>query len=145
MARTVSLATLRGRVRNAGDLGPDTTSGRYPNTRINAELNASWQRAREIATTEGDGLIYLKSAVATFTPGPVANQSFGVISMPNDCVSIHGIDVVFSANDISSLTAASWGDRNTFRDIYGGPTGRPVGFCVISTGVESGASVSSGQ
>lgn len=145
MARAVPLATLRGRIRERGDFGPDTTSGRYPNTRINAAANLSWQRGREIACLKGDGQIYFKSATATMTPGPLANTSFGTIAMPIDLVAIHGIDVVYSSNDICALEAASWGDRNVFRDVYGGPTGRPVAFCPLNMGVESGATVSAGS
>ena len=145
MARSVTLATARARVREHGDFGPDTTSGRYPNDRINREFNQAWQRGREIATTKGDGQIYLKSATATMTPGAVANTSFGTIAMPSDLVAIHGIDVVFSSNDIVPLEAASWGDRNVFRDIYGGPTGRPIAFCPINIGTESTTTVTAGS
>lgn len=144
MARSVALSVLRGRVREAGDFGPDTTSGRYPNTRLNTEINASWQRGREIANLEGDGQVYLKSAIATMTPGPVASASFGTISMPSDCVEIHGIDVQLSSNNIYSLQAVPFGDRNAFCSAWGGLTGQPRGFFVLSTGVESGTSVSSG-
>lgn len=147
MSRAVALSTLRARVRECGDFGPDTTSGRYPNTRLNRELNASWQRCREIATTKGDGTIYLKHTTpAQMTPGTLDSaSSFGVISMPTDAVAIHGIDVVFSSIDIQPLEAVSFADRNVFRDVYGGPTGRPIGFAVINTGVESGSSVTAGQ
>lgn len=139
MARSISLANLRARVRAAGDFGPDTTSGRYPNTRLNTQINQSWQRQREIATTKGDGQIYLTHTVAAnMTPGTVDSvTSFGTIPWPTGAVSIHGVDVVFSANDIHPLESVSFADRNTFRDVYGGPTGRPLGFAVINVGFES--------
>lgn len=143
MSRAVTVAALRARIRGAGDFGPDTTSGRYPNSRLLTEMNASWQRAREIITTRGDGQMYLKSVTGTLTPGTVnPASSFGTLDLPTDCLAVHGIDVVFSSVDIRSLEAASFGDRNIFRDVYGGPTGRPIAFAYINSGVETTNTVS---
>lgn len=147
MARTVALSVLRGRVRESGDFGPDTTTGRYPNARINKELNASWARARELANLEGDGQMYLtQTSPTTMTSGAInASSSFGSVPWPASAVSVHGIDVVRAANDIYSLTIVPFGDRNTFRDMYGGVTGPPQGFFVLTVGTESGATVSAGS
>jgi hypothetical protein len=146
MSRPVALSVLRARVREMADLGPDTTSGRYPNARINRELNASWQRAREIAVTRGDGLTYLKQTAPTVMgTGPINDvSSFGVVRWPSKAVQIHGIDVVFSGQDIVSLQPMSWGDRNLFINA-GEQTGKPVGFCVFNIGEESNCLVAQGE
>ncbi len=145
MARTVSLATLRARVREIADLGPDTTSGRYPNARINRELNQSWQRAREIAVTKGDGNLYLKQATGTMTAGALnSNTSFGTIPYPTDCIEIHGIDVIYTATDIVPLLPMGFGDRNLFLRWQGQPTGRPLAFSVLNVGTESGSGITTG-
>src|SRR5260221_8231490 len=122
MSRAVSLLTLRARVREHGDFGPDTTTGRYPTLRVNRELNQSWARFREIAVLKGEGAYLKTTTPAAMTPGALnSSVSYGTLAMPADCAQIHGIDVVFSGQDIESLEGASWNDRNQFRDMYGGP------------------------
>lgn len=146
MSRPVALSVLRARVRELADLGGDTTSGRYPNTRINRELNASWQRGREIAVTQGDGLLYLRQTGPTVMASGTldSTSSFQVIRWPHLAVQIHGIDVIFADNDIVSLQPMSWGDRNIFSN-EGQVTGKPVGFCVINIGDEVNCDVESGR
>lgn len=146
MSDAVTLLELRTRVREIADLGADTTSGRYPNNRLNREINISWQRGRETAVMAGNGLLYLKTTgLLTMTSGAInTGANFGSVPLPVDCVTVHGIDVVFSTNDIRSLEPVSFQDRNSFKDLWGGPTGQPAGFQVYNIGVESGASVTAG-
>lgn len=147
MSRAVTLLALRTRVREYADIGPDTTTGRYPNARISGYINESWCRAREIATMAGNGLLYLKTTgILTMPAGALnAGTNFGTLPLPADCLSIHGIDVIFSSNDIRSLENISWGDRNNYRDLWSPPTGQPAGFQIINIGTESGASVTAGS
>lgn len=154
MASPVTLLEMRTRVREFADLGPDTTTGRYPNSRLNREINRSWQRAREIAVTNGDGLVYLRQTGPALLPtGPVDdNATWGVIPWPTRAVQIHGIDVKFGDHNIVSLQPMSWGDRNLFSNVgFGvgfaniGPfTGKPVGFCILDIGNEINLDVDGG-
>lgn len=149
MASAVSLLTLRTRVRELADCGPDTATvgARYNNTRLNAIINDSWQRAREIACEAGNGLLYLtQSSPSTMTAGAInSNSAFGSIPFPTTAVAVYGIDYVFNAGDVRSLEFVPWNQRNDFLDnLYGTVTGPPVGFSVVNIGTESGSLVSAG-
>lgn len=138
---------MRSRVRSLADIGPDATTGRYPNSRINDLINVAWQRAREIACDAGNGLLYLvQSSPSTFTVGPVnANSGFGSIPFPTTAVAVYGIDYIFTAGDVRSLEYVNWSQRNDFLDpLYGSVNGPPAGFCPINIGTESGSSVTAG-
>lgn len=164
MASPVTLLTMRTRVRELADIGGDTTAGRYPNDRLNREINMSWQRAREIAVMQGDGLMYLRQTGPTLMASGCmdSTSSFNVIRWPDQAVQIHGIDVRWNGgavsspsgcnngNNIYSLQPMSWGDRNIFCanngfSFHGGSTGRPIGFCIINIGDEVNCNVSSGR
>lgn len=146
MSASVTLLTLRTRLRALADLGSDTTSGRYPNARLNDLLNASIVRVREIACECGNGQLYLaQTSPATMTVGTLnANTSFGTIPFPTNVTAIYGVDVVFTSTDIRSLEYVPFRDRNQFHDIYGGLTGRPVGFCPLNIGTESTSTIAAG-
>jgi hypothetical protein len=149
MARTVTLGALRARVRALADIGGDTSSGRYPDTRINTLINDAWQRMREIVVNNGDGQMYLRQTGPTLmAQGPMdSTSSFGFIKWPSEAVAIHGIDVVFDMNNIVPLQPMSFGDRNLFSQGYFGAgqvTGRPMGFCILNTGEEVNTEASSG-
>lgn len=146
MSSPVSLLTLRTKVRELADLGPDATTGRYPNARLNAYINDAWQIMREHAIANGNGLQFLKQTTpANMTVGAInANSLFGSIPLPADCVTVNGIDVRFSTTDIRPLEAVSWNDRNQWPDLFGNNLGRPVGFCLYNTGLETTTTVSLG-
>lgn len=146
MSDSVTLLTLRTRLREVADIGADTTSGRYPTARCNRELNVSWRRFREKSVLAGNGMQWLKSQTGTLTTGLVdAFSSFGVLPMPADCVHVAGFDVVFSAQDIRPLELVSWQDRNQFFDLTGSSVDRPVGFCPFNIGAEVGAAITAGS
>lgn len=143
MSRPKTLASIRARIRVAADTGPDG-SDRHPDAEINTMINDSWQAMREMASDNGHPL-YLKPAVATMTVGPLAPYSFGTITMPPDMLSVYGIDVTVTANDIRSLLATSFSERNQFRDAYGSANGIPCYFFVFNSGVELQTGVTAGS
>lgn len=65
--------------------------------------------------------------------------------MPADCVSVYGIDVVFSSTDIRSLYPADWNQRSSFFDSFGQITGPPEAFHVYNAGTEAGAAITAGS
>lgn len=147
MADPVALSVLRGRVRKFADINPDATTGRYPTADVNREINASWKRAREIAClNKGDGhQLYLKTTGLLSMPQGQLNAgaAFGSIPWPSDCVSVYGVDVIFSAQEIVSLEATSWSQRNWYVGPFG-VVGPPQAFCVYNIGAESTNTVTAG-
>lgn len=143
MSRTRTLLQLRTRIRLLADTGPDG-SDRHPDADVNGFINESCQALRELASDNGHQL-YLKSTTGTMTAGVLAGFSFGTVPWPSDCVALYGVDVTVTANDIRSLSPTSFGERNEFRDMYGGATGIPVSFHVYNVGQEYGASITVGS
>lgn len=148
MSDAIALSVLRGRVRRFADINPEATTGRYPTVDVNREINAGWKRAREIACiNKGDGhQLYLKSTgLLSMTIGTInAGAAFGSIPLPADCVSVYGVDVLYGTNEIVSLEATSWSQRN----LYIGPLGTvvpPRAFCVYNIGTEAAAAVTAGS
>lgn len=144
MSQGVAIENVRARLRRVADLGPDATSGRYPNADLNREINRSFQRLREVASGNGHQLYLKQSAPATFTTGVLANTSFGTIPMPADCISVYGIDVVLSANRVISLYPVDWNQRNSFGGGLGQTPSTPEGFHVFNAGTENGAAITAG-
>ncbi len=143
MSRPRTLAQLRARVRIAADTGPDGTD-RHPDAEVTAMINDSWQAMRELASDNGHQM-YLKPAVATMAVGAAAPYSFGIVTLPEDCVRLFGIDVTVTTNDVRSLFATSFSERNQFRDAYGTANGIPVAFFLFSIGVELNTTVTPGS
>jgi hypothetical protein len=140
MSRAKTLLTLRTEIRKRADcVGDDTI--RHTTTEINQMINDSWQSMREMMADRG---AYLKAAVATMTPGATAPYPFGTISMPADCVRVMGIDVRVSTQEVRTLLAVMFLERNEFYGVYGQSTGMPEGFYIFNIGTEVTTTVTPG-
>lgn len=148
MSRAVALSALRARVRTFADIGPDTTSSssRWPNSKVNTEINASWQRMREkMCETDGGRSLFGKVSSGTTTSGATAPFSWTVLTMPADCVRVLGIEVVLENGRYRSLSNVSWTQRNEYYGMFGIMPGPPLHFFIYNMGTESGSSVTAGS
>lgn len=145
MSRTVQLDVLRARLRRVADLGPDSTSGRYPNADCDRELNAAWQLMREMMSENGHQLYLKQTTPATFTVGPVnSNTPWGSIPWPADAIAVYAIHVVISAQELRKLYPVDLDQAMDFTDYFGQKNGPPEAFHVYNVGVEAGAAVTAG-
>lgn len=144
MARTITRAALRARIRLEADLGSDATSGRYPNVNIDNEINSSVQAMRELVSSPNRKLYLKPTAFTTMTVGPLAGYRFGTVPLPVDAVQVYSIEIQLSTAENATIYAGDFAERNEYSNVYGGPNGTPESFELYNIGAESGASVTPG-
>ncbi len=141
-ARTITLANARALVRRLADLGPDGTTGRYPNADVNAAFNKSWQSFRQLASSAGSQLFLTYQAPGSgMTVGPKTGCTFGSVALPADCAGVFGVDVVIDDRETRSLDPVPWAMCNE----YGPNRGEPIGWCLLNMGTPSTTTVTAGE
>ncbi len=147
MARPVTLAALRGKIRDRADVGPDTTSSsaRWPNAKINTIINESWQDLRrKLISTDGAKSLYCKLATGTTASGFTAGKAWTDLTLPADLAHLVGLEIFLPTNRWRALSAIAFDQRTQFFNQFGIQPGSPRYFFVYNIGVESAGSVTAG-
>ncbi len=147
MARPVALSVLRGRIRVLADIGADTTSttARWPNARLNTEINQSWQALRRrLVQTNGAKSLYCKLATGSTASGVTAGKAWTDLALPADLAHLVGLELFLTTNRWRALKAIAFDQRTQFYNVFGAQTGAPRNFFLYNMGVESTTTVAAG-
>lgn len=142
MAQAITAANAIAKVRWRADAV--NLALRHTDADLLVEFNASWRGLRRKASDAGSGLYLKWSTPATMTAGVLAGHSFGTISLPSDLVMLYAIDVTMPEGSVISLQPSTMQERNSYRDQWNRPTGRPQYFFVYNIGTETTTTVTAG-